>query len=642
MGKHLNYNNITENDNCYFIDDTQLTNFVLKPVEYNILLYLDDDGTVSQEEHLITMNVLRCKKTNAASKIVFDLKADTRGTKVLNKIPPYCCFYCVSEKSQQIVLHRAILDGVEKLTPRESYLYEKQGYFRYNGIPYYNICDMTFSAYDDIKISNNCNHHLLPYSTDGNHMEWLIKYVNASNFDPLLLLSAFFPYCRHLIQRDSGDDRRFVTYINAPTSSGKTTHMELIVKISDDNFNMFSLSSDRKGLNTMAEINGVPMLIDDFNKTRSDSIYKSNTKKLSDMVGQFQSPTVRVIDEKEVGLKVGFFVTVEELIDNASTINRGIVVELPGPFVSEEMTWLQQNKSLYIGLIVLFIKFLLVNEDMLKTMVEANRICINNDTAIFSRYKLDHKILKTRETLMLTKILFMEFLKNHFKPEQQYIDEIDGKFTNSINDCTLSTFEFAKCEADKEGTEYVDMIAELVFCVQSRYLSRVTENVNYFMKYNPKVIGLYDNSEGCVCFKTEDLLHYFNSLEDFKSKPTVKSIIKQLNFHNLLKYVGGESTYPLSKNKGLGRFVHIKLRDLFICYREHFDLCRSNGNNNDINDFEKQLKEAFILYIAPEAEYEDEDEVEDYLDTRYKKEKKAKKKSKKRNKKLRNDIENDY
>ena len=49
MGKHLNYNNITENDNCYFIDDTQLTNFVLKPVEYNILLYLDDDGTVSQE-----------------------------------------------------------------------------------------------------------------------------------------------------------------------------------------------------------------------------------------------------------------------------------------------------------------------------------------------------------------------------------------------------------------------------------------------------------------------------------------------------------------------------------------------------------------------------------------------------------------
>ncbi len=84
MGKHLNYNNITENDNCYFIDDTQLTNFVLKPVEYNILLYLDDDGTVSQEEHLITMNVLRCKKTNAASKIVFDLKADTRGTKVLN------------------------------------------------------------------------------------------------------------------------------------------------------------------------------------------------------------------------------------------------------------------------------------------------------------------------------------------------------------------------------------------------------------------------------------------------------------------------------------------------------------------------------------------------------------------------------
>lgn len=109
----------------------------------------------------------------------------------------------------------------------------------------------------------------------------------------------------------------------------------------------------------------------------------------------------------------------------------------------------------------------------------------------------------------------------------------------------------------------------------------------------------------------------------------------------MLKYVGGESTYPLSKNKGLGRFVHIKLRDLFIRYREHFDLCRSNGNNNDINDFEKQLKEAFILYIAPEAEYEDE-EVEDYWDTRYKEEKKAKKKSKKRNKKLRNAIENDY
>ncbi len=639
MGKHLNYNNIIEIDNCYFIDDTQLTNFVLKPVEYNIHSYLNDDGTVSQEKHLITMNVLSCKRPNAAPKIVFDLKADTRGTTVLNKIPPYCYFYCVSEKSQQIILHRAILDGVEELTPRESYFYEKQGYFRYNGIPCYNICNMTFSASDDIKISNSCDHQILHYSTDGNNMEWLIKYVNAKNSVSLLLLSALSPYCRHLIQKDSGDDRRFVTFIKAPTSSGKTTHMELIVKISDDNFNMFSLSSDRKGLNTMAEINGVPMLIDDFNKTKSDSIYKSNTKKLSDMVGQFQSPTVRVIDEKEVGLKVGFFVTVEELIDNASTINRGIVVELPGPFVSEEMTWLQQNKDLYIGLIVLFIKFLLVNEDMLKTIVEANRTCINNDTAIFSKYKVDYKILKTGETLTLTKILFMEFLKNHFKPEQQYINELDGRFTKSINDCILSTFEFAKCEADREGTEYVDIIAELVFYVQHRIFSRITDDVNCFTNKYPKVIGFYDENEGCVCFKTEDLFHYFNSLEDFKSKPTVKSIIKQLDFHNLLKYVGGESTYPLSNNKKLGRFVHIKLRELFIYYRDHSALYKSDGNNNDINDLEEQLKTAFLIYEAPKAE---QVLIEEDRDTESKEEKKAKNRSKKENKKLKEAIRNNW
>lgn len=487
---------------------------------------------------------------------------------------------CCSDAVRHTLLRRLIIEPLAWIEPQEFYV-PKRGYGTVNGIPYYTFGSKTYCLDDSIRFYNDNPSELMEHKEGGNWLKWIIRFVNAKNMEPVLFLAAILPYMFHLIHSDT-DDHRFAVYLNGASSVGKTTQVQLLTDIFEDQGNCMSLSSDKKDLINLCRYNGCPTIVEDHKKSVSIRENGNNLYKISDIIGQFQSFGQRTIDGRDATLKSILFVTAEKYIKNPSTANRCLIIEVLGKFDPDEMMWLQENKELLLCFIDEFIMYLLENDADIRRRIEGYNELYKSDGAEYNGYELDLKVAKTKKTLRLTRKVLEDFIchKYHFNQMNDHSDDEIGslfqKFDESIDRCIRNALKHVSKKAPKEGTEYVDKLAMLFFPQNDNY--SVTDCYKLYSKYRvgskrsndpnkPRFIGYCDIDEDCICIKSNDLLEYFKQLADFPLKVTLKSMIDQLRYHGILRLRGGESTYALSHSQNNTRFLHIRARELFIWFR---------------------------------------------------------------------------
>lgn len=78
--------------------------------------------------------------------------------------------------------------------------------------------------------------------------------------------------------------------------------------------------------------------------------------------------------------------------------------------------------------------------------------------------------------------------------------------------------------------------------------------------------------DGCICFKGEEILDYFNHQKDFEYAVSKKAILTQLKYYGLLKSNGGEYSFPCRSANNKICYYHIYIEQLAdLMYPHEYD-----------------------------------------------------------------------
>ena len=507
--------------------------------------------------------------------------------KLCQYIPEHFFFYKDIGKFKEKFIRERIQLDLKDLPINEFYALE-QGDNIIEGKHIFCIGDCIVNPSNDIKYVSLSHKKLKPSTDKKQYLKWIDKFFDLDEDNmPVLLLSVIVAIIQPLLQK-AGINDLFVTYIYGETGKGKSTYAKLLTEIYDNAQNYLTFSSDITGIRElMSQTKDFVMLTDDFNKSSSSRTMASKEAKISEIIQQAANGDKVQCKGKESYLEGIMFVTAEEVIKNASTINRCILVNIKNDMNTKDLKSLQDNKGLYIGFIKCFIKYIYNNfENNVKWIKEYNNQIEMEESVNDDAFAGIMRIKRTEKTLKLALGIMINFFVKSFCKKRVYslknsqyrsydildklkIENINNKSKYSIENCINNTKKYVKKEDKQTGREYIDKIINLLMPDENDTNSLPFDSPYYTEDYeeyierkqnDPHCILFKDGN--CICFAGKDIKSYFESLDDFNYRITKQAISEQLKYHGLLKCQFGEYSFPCKSAKNKQRYYHIDIKKL--------------------------------------------------------------------------------
>ena len=220
----------------------------------------------------------------------------------------------------------------------------------------YNIADKYYSPkFKNHKIGESLD-FILRFSNLGEHMDR----KNDFCFPAVLIIAALVPFVLPLIDPAKREMYNFVTYIIGPSGTGKTSVAKLLTNFLYDDIkcenciNMIDLASDDKSIESFSRFKDCAVLLDGLKKNDDRSLVHTKETNASKVISSLRGTGNYDKKSTNVMINAHVFMTADYYIDKAM-INRVLAVKMPDVFNRELLTWLQDNRDLWLNIVDAFI-----------------------------------------------------------------------------------------------------------------------------------------------------------------------------------------------------------------------------------------------------------------------------------------------
>ena len=481
----------------------------------------------------------------------------------MKKVLPKSCLSICGVKKLTEYLSQSITRVLFDMNPVKA-VHAQQGPNHYNGIPCFGYGNMSICADETIDFYNDSAHELKDHSEYTEGFSWLVYYMKCSWTEPIDLLTDLSTKVLYLF---SDSDRRFALWSYGKTAVGKTVSANLIYDQYINHDNCRKLSSDKDSINT-ADIPGSTFYVDDFNKTRSNRILEANMEKVEDLIGRFQSTAPTIRKGVRCDISGNLAITSEVKPKNKSTANRCLISKKTSRFVPGELTYLQKNSAQVIILEKDFIRYILENEKViLSNMNGYLDICMPPADDYEGMYETNNRVQRNKQTLKVTLMLFMKFLRMRSGLPNECLDMIEKRFNDSIELCVCETYNVLKAYiSNDEQSKYVTDLAYMIWLPQQDV--RVTDSFTIFTQhtnsYNQNKIGkyifFYDKYENDVCIHSDTLISLlYDEKLGLTTEQFRRKLFSDLKEAGVIDFCGKSSTYPIKNHDRKKIYIHLRL-----------------------------------------------------------------------------------
>ena len=579
--KDLNYPpGYEEKDNRIFYKGRLVTNYILKIVLYIII--------VEPPDHEDELYCILQYSSGADPPDELDerrmFKIDVSkldNPNYLKQVMPKQCLSFYDTKSISKFLAQAIKSVLFKMEPIEL-VHTQPGPHYHNGVPYFGHGDMTICADPSIEFYNDSKHELKEHSMFTSGFTWLMKYMSYSWTSPIELLTDLSTSVLHFFP-DS--DRRFALWVYGKTAVGKTVSASLAFDHFTDHANYRKLSSDKDAINT-ADIPGCTFVLEDFSKNKSHRIFESNMEKVEDMISRFQSPAPTIRKGVRCDLSGNLAITAEVKPKNKSTVNRCVFHKKEVQFVPNELSDLLDHSAQVITLKNDFIWFNLLHEKEIRSNMKSYLEFCNPPADDYEgTYETNYRVQRNKQTLKVTLLLFMNFLRDRSGMLADSLDKIEKRFNDSIEQSICETYNVLKAYVSKdEHSKYVTGLAHMIWAPQEVRLTNwfpvFTQHSNSFMETGKgKYLFFYDEYENDACIHSDTLLClFYDEKLGLTTEQFRKMLFSDLKKAHVIDFCGDSSTYPIKDHDRKKRYIHLRLDKLRCIYLS--DQEKENPNFN--------------------------------------------------------------
>ena len=528
---------ITEKDGCTWNSKNRICDFTITGIYYYSRKLPD-----SSEEIVVILELQRNGKTTLCEVPISEVNKEN----IAPYLPPDH-FYSVSRKIFNMDLKKIIISSLFGKECQQFKVLE-QGYNHiespYSKNPKTIFClgNRTINMSDDDAVINDSKMMLKPCDVNINYAGIILRLIKMSDTFAVLLIAVLAAHTKPLFAEKSG----FANYVYGQTSCGKTTTTNFFTNIFDGEDNIMSLSSDKKEIRKLSGCRHIPAVVDDLNKTSSSRNRNSNEAKISDFIQQNEGSGNSVYKGFNGRLNHVAFITAEYIIKNESTINRCLLIQIKEALKQSEFDFLAENQPKYISFLVDYIEWICKNYEQvkLKALNESEQWSINNEQDK-NKISTVARLQNTKRILDVTLSIFKLFMTEHLKLDDKKIDKYINICQMSINECVYDTSEHLKKDEEID-CNYVKVLCERLL---SSFYSPVTSSETLYFK-KLKIfhkLGIVKNYcfyyDGTyICVRGKVLVQWLKEQMELEEAPPLKAVAKQLEYHGLLKKVGGENT----------------------------------------------------------------------------------------------------
>lgn len=436
-------------------------------------------------------------------------------------------------------------------TPFENYVIDQGLMAMPSGKKVFGLGKEILNAAEDDPVISNSTIRLKKSDNSGEFVSYLDNLINSESFPSAAFIASLVSYVKPIFENEL-DKYGFTIYIYSESGFGKTEFAKLLADIFEEQDNIVSLSSDKYALKKICRLKDTLIVIDDLNRTSSSRIKNANEAKVCDFIQMNQGGGSCYYKDVKVKLNHIAVITAEYVIKNDSTINRCLLIQLERAFDSTELTTLKKYHGKYIAFLKDFILWLCQNYKRIANEASYyKKKNIKSDSAYEGKYIGVKRIMRTYQILGITLDIFKLYLKEHLSLSDDHIRNISYICRNSIEKCINDTLGHCLANDTKIGREYVDAILNGI-----NQEDIVSTDFNDFRKFakkakkeqcHQKYIFYFDGVYLCV--EAEVLINWLKKQLGLENIPTKQRVSSQLNYHGVLKFVGGELTSYISKDK---------------------------------------------------------------------------------------------
>ena len=405
---------------------------------------------------------------NYDKKITIPL-SEVKSRKFSSYIPECFAITGVRPNQQAELLRMAINDALVKAKPVTLL---PQGYSLVDGQWIFTLGDTLLNSDQDDKSLYAHNPKNLQWSAENYTatstdaiFDWVYTYCQHGAEKAALFLISLTPLLKPITDQLGKFTHTVNAYVYGDTGTGKTSYAKMVTSLCNDTSQGANLSNSKANiLSYLAECNDRAFLIDDFNLTSSSYEMAKKRATLSDLISMTNSGSTVDADGKTVDMnRIALVITAEELLKNASSIDRCLLVHMEKKIHSKDLTYLQDNSHLYTYFVVRFIEWLLKDKDTQYEYIneETQRGQYKLDFApapstqysgfyrISNAYKLMHIAART-----VYRFFNVQLRQNQDKSERQLdsnrkeeLKDFLGRLTNGCNKVVQDTLEQLKLPA---------------------------------------------------------------------------------------------------------------------------------------------------------------------------------------------------
>lgn len=472
-------------------------------------------------------------------------------------------------------------------TPIENYVINQGFMAMPSGKMVFGLGKEILNADEDDPVISCSTIRLKNCDNSGEFVSYLDNLINSESFPPAAFIASLVSYVKPIFENEL-DEYGFTIYIYSESGFGKTEFAKLLSDIFEEHDNVVSLSSDKYAIKKVCTLKDTLIVIDDLNRTTSSRIKNANEAKVCDFIQMNQGGGSCYYKDVKVKLDHIAVITAEYVIENDSTVNRCLLVQLDRAFDSYELTTLKKEHGKYIAFLKDFILWLCQNYH--KIADEApyyKKKNIKSESIYNGQYRGVKRILRTDQILGITLDILKLYLKEKLSLTDEHIRNISEICQNSIDQCINDTLEHCPTENTKIGREFVDAI--LTGIMQGDIVST---DYNEFCKCAKKAKKehclqkyIFYFNKVFLCVEAEVLIKWLKNQLDLETIPTKQRVSNQLKGHGLLQISGGELTSKIPEDNKKKYYkmplYSLKINHAEIAHLEPYEIHYSWDNTTD-------------------------------------------------------------
>ena len=504
---------------------------------------------------------------NTREIVVYDLSDIQNLRKDIN-IPKFFIFNQIIDGKIKKDLRNRLLSAAANLPMAEKHYLPN---FEYTEIGDRCVFNAAGSIINAPKMDFYCDDlpfRLAPYNITSEIVKLINKFVVHEEIPSILLPASFVPYVLPLISPDERSRYDPVFVVLGESGMFKTELCKLVTEMYRDKSNpskrpnWIDLNSDMESIDALSSLKNCCVFIDNLKLGDCADDRNKMDNKILKIVSSKHGVGNTKRKAKDVTMEASVFISGERFLKSTSAINRCLIIRIKEKARSKDLTWLQANRDLLLGMKVYFIRYLCLRYKSITRKIYDWLSDIHKDKSVKA---LNPRVADTFSILYVTIKLISECFKLQTEGELGMFNPAVEAFYNSLKECIDNTVQML--DTSKESWKY-GPVNDFLEDLSDDDCQFVTNEIEVFKESLEKTDGskskprlpekfvFYDSNKGRYNVKAEHLEMYFakRTTKCF-SRKAIGVFFRQLG---IIKVEGSDNTVHSMKKQGLnGRYLAI-------------------------------------------------------------------------------------